>query len=29
LQNQNIASQFGTTPGSQQTSMLQAQQAGF
>lgn len=29
LQNQNIASQFGTTPGSQQTAMLQAQQAGF
>jgi hypothetical protein len=29
LQNQNVATQFGTTPGSQQTSMLQAQQAGF
>lgn len=27
--NQNIAQQFGTTPGSQQTSMLQAQMAGF
>lgn len=29
LTNQNIASQFGTTPGSQQTAMLQAQMAGF
>lgn len=29
LQNQNIASQFGTVPGSQQTAMLQAQMAGF
>jgi hypothetical protein len=29
LANQNIASQFGTTPGSQQTAMLQAQMAGF
>ena len=29
LQNQNVASQFGTAPGSQQTLMLQAQQAGF
>jgi hypothetical protein len=29
LANQNIASQFGTTPGSQQTAMLQAQTAGF
>ena len=29
LANQNIAAQFGTTPGSQQTAMLQAQQAGF
>jgi hypothetical protein len=29
LQNQNIASQFGTAPGSQQTAMLQAQMRGF
>ena len=29
LANQNIASQFGTTPGSQQTAMLQQQMAGF
>jgi hypothetical protein len=27
--NQNIARQFGTTPGSQQTAMLQAQMVGF
>lgn len=29
LQNQNVATQFGTAPGSQQTSMLQAQMRGF
>lgn len=29
LQNQNVASQFGTAPGSQQTAMLQSQMAGF
>ena len=29
MANQNIASQYGTTAGSQQTSMLQSQMAGF